>query len=192
MSADEEGVHGGGGGGPSIAGGAVAVGPPRNGVAMLPAHLLLQHFHDGGVDGEGVGPAALGMSMGGGDPGALPPDPPTDLHHRRGDGGPGVEGVGDVLELELGSGEAHHFRLTPLVDEDVAAAGDGLLGRGAVAGPPLCLHHQIHHLVHQAQEHVQDVQHGEDEEAHHFVHHPPRMHQNPINAHHCLHKLITT
>lgn len=113
MGADEEGLHGGGGGGPSIAGGAVAIGPPWNGVTMLPAHLLLQHFHDVGVDSEGVEPAVVGM--GGCD---TLPDPPTELHHRRGDGGPGVEGVGDVLELELG-GEAHHLRLTLLVEEHV-------------------------------------------------------------------------
>lgn len=72
MGADEKGINDGGGGRPSIAGRAVAIGPPWNGVAMLPAHLLLQHFHDCGVDGEGIEPDVV--SRGGCDTGALLPD----------------------------------------------------------------------------------------------------------------------
>lgn len=73
--------------------------------------------------------------------------------------------------MEPGGAEAHHLGAAVLRHEDIAIASDHVLGRGAVAWLPLCLDKVVDDLVDEAQDDVDKVEDGEDNEAYSIIQH---------------------
>lgn len=143
---------------------AVTIRPPRNRTEFLPANLPLQHLDDRRIDREHRPP---------------PPPPPLPLRAFRHLGharGARVEGVRDLLQLQLARrGEPNDLRLASFGHQDLAAARYDLLGRRAVAGLPLGLDQEIGDSVSVTEDEVENVEDGEHEEAQDFVNGSPRQ-----------------
>lgn len=148
---------------------AITIGPSWNRVHLLAPDLPLQHLDNGRVDGERRSNAHLLRH-----PLPLHLEPLQLRHGRfrdiRNQWGSCIQSVRDVFKLQLARAQAHDLRLALLGDEDLPAADYRFFRRRAVAGLPFCFHKEIYGLVHEAEKDIEEVEEGEDDEAHYLIH----------------------